>query len=69
MPADDRLGRDEAQVLTPAGAEPTSQDPQELVPGTKGSPRPGSSRSGQDGELMAQQQVLDHEVLARARPG
>jgi hypothetical protein len=27
------------------------------------------SRASQDGKLMAQQQVLEHEVLARAQPG
>jgi hypothetical protein len=31
--------------------------------------RPCSSRSGQDGELVAQQQILEHEVLAWAHPG
>ena len=46
-----------------------SQDPQQLVPGAKPSTWSGAGRTGQDGELMAQQQVLEHEVLARAHPG
>ena len=29
----------------------------------------GSSWPSQDGELMAQEQILEHEVLARACPG
>jgi hypothetical protein len=29
----------------------------------------GASGASQDGELMAQEQVLEHEVLARACPG
>jgi len=35
MPARDRVRRDEAQVLTPAGTEPTSEDPEQLVRGAK----------------------------------
>jgi hypothetical protein len=30
---------------------------------------PGSSRAGQDGKLMAQEQVLQDEVVARTYPG
>ena len=30
---------------------------------------PTMSTMGQHGELMAQEQVLEHEVLARAHPG
>src|SRR5438105_3293561 len=41
MPADDRLGRDERQVLAPAGTPAASQHPHQLVPGTKPSPRSG----------------------------
>ena len=32
----------------------------------KPSARPGSSRPGQDSELVAQEQVFSHEVVARA---
>ena len=68
MPAHHSIGRDDLQMLAPAGAESSSQDPQQLVPGAKPSPRSGSSRPGQDSELMPQQQVLEHEILARACP-
>src|SRR5947209_8680245 len=53
MPAYDRVRRDDRQVLTPASAEPASQDPHQLVPGVKPSTWSGSSRPSQDGELMA----------------
>jgi hypothetical protein len=66
MPAHDRIGRDELQVLTPAGAQSTGEDPQQLVPGPKPSASSASGRPSQHGELMAQEQVLEDEVLARA---
>jgi hypothetical protein len=69
MPAHHRLGRDEAQLLAPAGTPSSSQDPEYLVPGVKPSAWSGSSWPSQDGELMAQEQILEHEVLARACPG
>jgi hypothetical protein len=69
MPAHHRIWRDHPQVLAPAGAEPTSQDPHQLVPEVQASTRPGSSGAGQERELVAQEQVLKHEVVARARPG
>ena len=69
MPADHRVGRDDRSVLAPTDAEPASQEPEQLVPGVKPSPWSGSSRPGQDGELMAQQQVLEHDIVMRARPG
>jgi hypothetical protein len=56
-------------MLTPATAIPSSHDPERLVPGPKPSTRSGASWLGEDGELMAQEQVLEHEVLARAQPG
>ena len=51
------------------GTEAASQDPQQLVPGAKPATGSGSRRASQDGELMAQQQVLEHDILARAHPG
>ena len=69
MPAHHRVGRDDAQVLTPTGAAAASRDPEQLVPRVKPRPRSGPSRPRQDGELVAQQQVLEHEVAARADPG
>ena len=46
MPAHDCVGCHEHQVPTPASAEPSSQDPQQLVRGTKPSVWPSSSRAG-----------------------
>ena len=69
MPAHRSIGRDDLQMLAPAGAEAAHQDPEQFVPGTKPGTRPRSSRSGQDGQLMAQQQVLEYEVLAWANAG
>ena len=59
-----------AGVLAPADTEAAGQDPEELVPGAKAGTRSGPpSRPGEDGELMAQQQVLEHEIVAWAHPG
>src|SRR5207249_1942487 len=69
MPAHHRLGRDDRQVLAPAGAEPASQDPQQPVPGTYPGTPSDPSRPSQNGELMVQQQVLEDEVLSRTCPG
>ena len=68
MPAHHRVRRDEPQVLAPASAEPASQDPHQLVPEAQASTRPGSGGTGQYGELVAQQQVLEQEVVAWANP-
>ena len=68
VPTHDRVGRHEGQVLTPAGTPSASPDPHELVPSAQPGMRSDPSRSGEDGELMAQQQVLEDEVLARTRP-
>ena len=65
MPTHDRIGCDEGQVLTPAGVESTSEDPQQLVPGVKPGTRSSASRTGEDSELVAQQQVLEYKVLTR----
>src|SRR5919202_2611707 len=60
MPAHHRVRGDERQMLAPGGAEPASQDPQHLVPGAEPNPRSSASRPSQDGELVTQQQVLEH---------
>jgi hypothetical protein len=69
VPARHGIGRHGGQVLAPAGAEATRQHPQQLVPGTKPSARSGARGTGQHAELMPQQQVLEHELLARANAG
>jgi hypothetical protein len=53
-------------MLPPAGTPAASQHPQQLVPGAKPKARSCSSRTGQDRELVPQEQVLEHEILARA---
>src|SRR5205823_6358258 len=53
MPAHDRLGCDQEQVLAPAGAESASEDPQQLVPEAKPSTWSASGRAGEHRELMA----------------
>ena len=62
MRAHDRIWRDNCQVLTPADAEALRQDPKQLVRSPKLSTCSG--RAGQDRELMAQEQVLAHKVVA-----
>src|SRR5919202_4623590 len=69
VPAHHRVGCDDPQMLPPAGTPSARQDPEQLVPGEKPHTWSGSSGASQDGELLAQEQVLEHEVLARACPG
>ena len=69
MPADHCVRCDQPQMLTPAGADSASQDPEQLVPGAQPSTWSGASRAGEDGELVPQEQVLEHKVLARPQPG
>src|SRR6266545_6963659 len=69
MPAHNRVGRDERQMLTPAGTPLARQNPHELVPGAEPSTRSGASGPSQDGDLVAQQQVLEDKVLAHANRG
>jgi len=56
-------------MLTPADTESTRQHPQQLVPGAKPIMQSSSSRTGQHCELVAQEQVLENEVLAWASHG
>src|SRR5438132_796795 len=50
MPAHDRLGCDEGQVLAPVGPESVSEDPQQLVPKAKPSTWSASSRTSEHRE-------------------
>src|SRR6266487_9654 len=56
-------------MLAPVGAESASQDPQQLVPEAQPSMRSASSRPGEHGELMVQEQVLEDQILAWAHNG
>jgi hypothetical protein len=69
MPAHHGVGRDDPQVLTPAGTPPPRQDPEQLVPSAKSRTWSSSSRAGQGGDSMAQEQILEREVLAWTHPG
>src|SRR5437588_5175923 len=69
MPAHHRVRGDEHQVLTPAGAASASEHPQYLVPAPELPAWMRPSGTSQDSQLMAQQQVLEHEILARTHPG
>src|SRR5947207_2204472 len=62
MPAHDSMRRDERQVLAPADAQSTSEDPQQPVPDPKPTAPPASGRPIQHGELMAQEEVLEDEL-------
>src|SRR5260370_26988047 len=56
-------------MLGRAEAESASRDPQQFVPDVNPSRRSASSRPGEHGELMAQEQVLEDQILAFARRG
>jgi hypothetical protein len=69
MPAHHGVRRHECQVLAPTCAKPASQHPEHLVPDAKPGAWADASRSGEDGKLMAQEQILEHQVLAWPYPG
>jgi hypothetical protein len=69
MPAHNRIWRHERQVLAPAGTELASERPKQLVPGTESRTRSRPSGTSQNGELVAQEQILKDEVLPRASYG
>jgi len=64
VPGDDGLRLHDDEVPSPVAAEAASEDPEELVAPAKGSSL--ARRAGQDGELVAQQQVLEDQVAASA---
>jgi len=57
MPAHHGVGRDDRQVLVPAGPAPSGEDPQQLVPDAKPSPPSSSSRTRKHRQLVPQEQV------------
>src|SRR6266704_2030861 len=56
-------------MLAPVGAASASEAPQQLVPEAQPSMRSASSRPGEHGELMVQEQVLEDQILAWAHRG
>jgi hypothetical protein len=69
MPAHHRPRREDPQMPAPVAGEPASEEPQHSVPSPELPARARPSGTSQDSQLMAQEQVLEHEVLARAHPG
>ena len=67
MPGDDGLGPDEDEMAPPIVAETAGQDPNQPVAPVDG--RSLARRACQDGELVAQQQVLEGQVAAATEGG
>jgi hypothetical protein len=61
MPAHDRVRLHGGEGLGPAVPIPAKQDPEDPVRG----PDVGMSPNGQRGELLADGQILDHQVAPR----
>jgi hypothetical protein len=55
------LRSDEDEMSPPGRVEPSNGQPEESIPALEVRPR---ARAERDVELMAQEQVLDHEVVA-----
>lgn len=66
MPADDGLGLDDDQGVTPAAPPSTKRDPEHPV--DRGEPRPGPSVP-EDGYLLAEGQDLEREICSGAEEG
>lgn len=62
MPAHDRVWPDDGEALGPTAPETAQQDPEDPIRG----PDVGVTSTGQSDELLAEGQVLDHEVVPRA---
>ena len=63
VPADDSIRLDDGEGLGPTAPEAAQQDPEEPVGGTDDRTPP----RGQRGELLAEGQVLDHQVASGAQ--
>jgi hypothetical protein len=66
MPAEDGLRSDEDEMPPPGGVEPSNDQPEESMPALEVRPLAKAER---DLELVAQEQVLDHEVVALMEEG
>src|SRR6266508_3586971 len=64
---DDRLGPDEHKVTAPIPPQHTDNQPEELVASAQTWASAGGA--GQDGELLAQEEVLGQQVAAGAERG
>jgi len=61
MPAHDGVRPDDGEAFGPSAPIPAQQDLEDPI----GGPDVGMSPTGQCGELLAEGQVLDHEVSSR----
>ena len=66
MPAEDGLRSDQHEMPLPAWVEPSNDQPEETILALE---VPSRARPERDLELVAQEQVLDHEVVAGAEEG
>ena len=64
MPVHDGSRRDQDERLPPPGPERSQRNPEQLVQGSQSSARPLLVQSEQ---LLAESQVFEDEVLARAK--
>jgi hypothetical protein len=63
VPLDDGVRPDEHEMVAPVGAEPPSEDPEQLV----SSPKVGTrARATGNSQLVMEEEVLEYEVLAAA---
>ena len=60
MPANYGIGSNEDQMVTPVATEGVDHDPEQFVRGAQ--PGAPSGGPGQDGELLAEKQVLGDQV-------
>ena len=63
VPLEDSFGRDDHQMVAPSGAEAPGEDLEQLVSGTGFGTR---TRAEGNGQLVTEEEVLDHEALAVA---
>ena len=66
MPAEDGLRSDEDEMPPPGPVELSNDQPEESIPALEMRSR---ARAERDLELVAQEQVLDHEVVALMEEG
>jgi len=62
MPRYNGLGLDDHEGILPAAPRPTQRDPEQTLFGL---PSRNASRSRQHGDLLAEGDVLEHQVRAR----
>jgi hypothetical protein len=66
VPAEDGLRSDEDEMPPPGRVELSNDQPEESIPALEVRPR---ARAERDLELVAQEQILDHEVAALMEEG